>query len=235
MAVLQLIEPPKSLRSVEFGDSSELEIGQRVLAIGNPHGLNRTLTSGIISSLERTVRNPSGYFMKGLVQTDAAINPGNSGGPLLDMDGRLIGVNSAILSQSGDSAGIGFAVPVNQIRRILPELIATGKVLRPKIGWILVDTTQGPMVRRVFTGGPADIAGIQPIERPTGSVFMQGYVRDFERADLILRVNGKSVQSSEEVEEAITSSTHGKPISFTLRRGGIQGPERNVSVKPLLQ
>jgi len=133
LAVLQLSEPPQGLVDLEFADSARLEIGQRVLAIGNPFGLNRTLTTGIVSSLERTVRSPGGIIMKGLIQTDAAINPGNSGGPLLDMEGRLIGINTAILSQSGDSAGIGFAVPINQIKRVLPELIATGKVLRPRM------------------------------------------------------------------------------------------------------
>lgn len=136
LAVLQLLEAPKKLTALSFGDSSQLEVGQRVLAIGNPHGLDRTLTQGIVSSLNRTVRNPNNYLMRGLIQTDAAINPGNSGGPLLDVDGRVIGITTAILSKSGDSAGIGFAVPINQIARILPELITTGRVLRPKLGWV---------------------------------------------------------------------------------------------------
>jgi S1-C subfamily serine protease len=173
--------------------------------------------------------------MRGLIQTDASINPGNSGGPLLDMAGRLIGINSAILSQSGDSAGIGFAVPINQVKRVLPELIATGKVLRPRFGWMLVDTTQGPMVRRIAPGGPADLAGIQPIERMVQDVFLQGYVRDYDRADLIYKVNGERVTSRDEVEDLIARAPSGKDLKLTLRRGGIDGREREVTVKPVLR
>ena len=235
LAVLQLHEPPKGLISVAFADSSKLEVGQRVLAIGNPFGLNRTLTTGIISSLDRVVRSPKGRMMRGLIQTDASINPGNSGGPLLDMSGRLIGINSAILSQSGDSAGIGFAVPINQIKRVLPELIATGKVLRPKLGWLLADTTQGPMVRRVQPGGPADQAGVQPFERRVEDVFLQGYVRDLDRADLIYKVNGVRVNNKDEVEDLVSRSPSGSDLLVALRRGGIDGKEREVRIKPVLQ
>ncbi len=235
LAVLQLHEPPKGLASVKFADSSKLEVGQRVLAIGNPFGLNRTLTTGIISSLDRVVRSPKGHMMRGLIQTDASINPGNSGGPLLDMAGRLIGINSAILSQSGDSAGIGFAVPINQIKRVLPELIATGKVLRPKLGWLLADTTQGPMVRRVQQGGPADQAGVQPFERRVDDVFLQGYVRDLDRADLVYKVNGIRVTSKDEVEDLISRASQGADLVVVLRRGGIDGREREVRIKPVLQ
>lgn len=234
IAVLKLMNSPKNLIALDFTDSSKVEVGQRVLAIGNPFGLGRTLTTGIISSLDRSVKSSSGNVMKGLMQTDAAINPGNSGGPLLDADGRVIGINTAILSQSGDSAGIGFAVPINQIRRILPELIATGKVLRPKIGWMLVDTNQGPMVRRVIQGGPADIAGLQPVERKVEQTFIRGFVRDFDRADLIIKVNGRKVFSADQVDELVQQS-EGKQFTLTLKRGGIDGPERDVTVKPVLQ
>lgn len=235
VAVLKIPEPPANLVAVRFGDSSRLEVGQRVLAIGNPFGLNRTLTTGIVSSLDRTVRAPSGALMKGLIQTDAAINPGNSGGALLDTEGRLIGINTAILSQSGDSAGIGFAVPINHIKRILPELIATGKVLRPKIGWVLVDTNQGPMVRRVLKDSPADRAGVQPIERRVENVFLKGYVRDFERADLIIEVNGTRVYSSDEVEELVSHSDSRESLIFKVRRGGLKGAERTVTIQPELK
>jgi S1-C subfamily serine protease len=234
LAVLQLHNPPTGLTSLDFADSSQLEVGQRVLAIGNPFGLNRTLTTGIISSLDRVVKNPKGVMMRGLVQTDASINPGNSGGPLIDMAGRLIGINSAILSQSGDSAGIGFAVPSNQVRRILPELIATGKVLRPRLGWLLVDTTQGPMVRRVIQDGPASLAGLQPLERKVEDIFLQGYVRDFDRADLIISVNGKRVRSKDEVEDLI-SKAGAKESRLIVRKGGVDGLERSVQVMPILQ
>ncbi len=235
IAVLQLIEPPKYLTEITFGDSSKLDVGQRVLAIGNPFGLNRTLTQGIISSLDRAVRSPTGALLKGLIQTDASINPGNSGGPLLDYGGNLIGLNTAILSQSGDSAGIGFSVPINQIKRVLPELIATGKVLRPKIGWVLVDTNQGPMVLRVLDGSPALEAGIQPIERRVKDVFLQGYVRDISRADIVTKVNGKTVRDKDEVEDEISKSQGTTDIMLTLRRGGIKGTERMVKVTPVLQ
>lgn len=235
IAVLQVVDPPKDMVAIPFADSSKLEVGQFVLAIGNPFGLNRTLTSGIISNLDRTMKGANGKVMKGLIQTDAAINPGNSGGPLLDMDGRLVGINTAILSQSGDSAGIGFAVPINQIKRVLPELIATGKVLRPRMGWALVDTNQGPMVRRVAPDGPAAAAGIQPIEREVSNVFIRGYVRDFDRADLITKINEKPVTNRDEVEEVITQSDAHKPIVVALRRGGLDGPERTVTVTPVLQ
>ncbi len=235
IAVLQILNPPPKLTSVVFGDSSKLEVGQRMLAIGNPFRLTRTLTTGIVSSLDRTVRNPGGTLMRGLIQTDAAINPGNSGGPLLDTEGRLVGINSAILSQSGDSAGIGFAVPINQIKRVLPELIATGKVLRPTFGWILADTTQGPMVRRVFPEGPASEAGVQPVERRVENIFLQGYVLDFSRGDLIVKVNGQRVASKDEVEELISRSDTNEPVSVTLRLGGPNGRERTVSMKPVLK
>jgi S1-C subfamily serine protease len=235
IAVLQIIDPPAKLTSVAFGDSSRLEVGQRMLAIGNPFRLTRTLTTGIVSSVDRTVRNPSGTLMRGLIQTDAAINPGNSGGPLLDTEGRLVGINTAILSQSGDSAGIGFAVPINQIKRVLPELIATGKVLRPTFGWILADTTQGPMVRRVFSGGPAESAGVQPVERRVENIFLQGYVLDFSRGDLIVAVNGQRVGSKDAIEELISRAGTAEPITFTLRRGGPNGRERTVDMKAVLK
>jgi S1-C subfamily serine protease len=234
IAVLQIVDPPKNLKSLTFADSSKVEVGQRVLAIGNPFGLNRSLTMGIVSSLDRTVKSPTGSVLKGLIQTDAAINPGNSGGPLLDAEGRIIGINTAILSQSGDSAGIGFAIPINQIKRVLPELIATGKVLRPKIGWVLVDSNQGPLIRRVLQGGPADNAGVNPLERIVENVFRRGYVRDFERADLIYAVNGVRVFNKEDVEDLVQQSEPGRAIVFTMRLGGINGRERKVSIKPEL-
>ena len=235
IAVLQLHNFPKNLSSIPFGDSSKLEVGQKILAIGNPFGLNKTLTTGIISSLERTVKNPNGALMKGLIQTDAAINPGNSGGPLLDSDGRLIGINTAILSQSGDSAGISFAVAINQIKRILPELIATGKVLRPTMEWVLVDTNQGPMVLRTIEGGPASDAMIVPIERKVKDMFLLGFVRDFENADLIVKINNKKVFTRDDVEENILQNKDNNQVILTLRKGGLNGEERIVKVKPILK
>ncbi len=171
-------------------------------------------------------------MLKDLVQTDAAINPGNSGGPLLDADGRLIGINTAILSQSGDSAGIGFAIPINAIKRIVPELIATGKVSRPQMGWQLVDTDQGPMVLRVAPDSVAAEAGVQPIERVVEGVFTRGFRRDIDSGDLVYKVNGKRVQSRDEIEELISKSRPGAPVILVLRRGGAYGKERQVEVLP---
>lgn len=235
IAVIKFAEPPSDLVAVPFGNSSTVEVGQRVLAIGNPFGLDRTLTRGIISSLDRTVRSPSGALMREMLQTDAAINPGNSGGPLLDGDGNLIGINTAIVSQSGDSAGIGFAVPINHVTRILPELIATGKVLRPYMGWVLVDTTHGVMVRRVIAGSPAARAGLGPIERLVSNVFVKGFIRDYERADLIVSINKKAVQTREMVEDVINSSPRGEEVELVVKRGGLRGPERTVTITPELR
>jgi len=235
VAVLKVEAPVELLQPVAFGTSNDLLVGQRVFAIGNPFGLERTLTTGIISSLNRSLPTKTGRTIKSIIQTDAAINPGNSGGPLLDADGRLVGINTAILSQSADSAGIGFAVPINQIKRVLPELIATGKVLRPTFGWILADTTQGPMVRRVFSGGPAESAGVQPVERRVENIFLQGYVLDFSRGDLIVAVNGERVGSKDAIEELISRAGTTEPITFTLRRGGPNGRERAVDIKAVLK
>lgn len=235
VAILELINPPAKLHSVSFGDSSRLEVGQRVLAIGNPFGLDRTLTTGIVSSLNRTVKASASHLMRGLIQTDAAINPGNSGGPLLDTEGRLIGINSAILSQSGDSAGIGFAVPSNQIKRFLPELIATGKIAKPRYGWVIADTTSGPMIRRVQQGSPADEAGLQPIERYVQDVYVRGFIRDFERADLIIAVQGKQVSTKDEVDELVTRVAPGESIELTVRQGSAKGKQRKVKLTPVFQ
>lgn len=231
LAVLQLVDPPANLHSVPFGDSSLLKIGQRVLAIGNPFGLQRTLTEGIVSSLDRTIKGANGKVMRNLIQTDAAINPGNSGGPLLDLDGRLIGVNTAILSQSGDSAGIGFAVPIDRIKRVLGELIATGKVLRRDFGWVLVNTNQGPMVYQVFPDTAADKAGVEPILK-RADIYRGRYIRDFRNAYLIDKVAGKKVRTKEEVEEVINSIDRDATIEFEFRIGGNTGRKRAVKIKP---
>jgi S1-C subfamily serine protease len=233
MAVFQLRDPPAALVGLPYGDSSKLEVGQRVLAIGNPFGLYRSLTAGIISSTDRSMKTPAGAVLKGLIQTDAAINPGNSGGPLLDADGRLIGINTAILSQSGDSAGIGFAVPINTIKRILPEMIATGRVRRPRMGWQLVDTDQGPMVLRVMPDGVAARGGIRPIEQPVLRGQLRGFRRDIDSADLIYRINGERVHNREEVEDTIRGARPGQPMKLTVRRGGLYGGERDIELVPV--
>jgi len=235
LAVIKILKPPLGLQELKLGDSSQLEVGQRVLAIGNPFGLNRTLTTGIISSVDRTVRVNDQHTMRGLIQTDAAINPGNSGGALLDLEGRLIGVNSAILSSSGDSAGIGFAVPINQIRRVLPDLIERGKVLRPRAGWALVDTKFGVFVERIVPEGPADKAGLQPVLRRVEQAFLTAFVRDFSRADMLVKVDGRSVRTRDEVEDALSNVEPGQTIKLTVRRGSPNGTAREVALTPVLR
>jgi S1-C subfamily serine protease len=179
------------------------------------------------------MKTPSGTVLKELIQTDAAINPGNSGGPLLDADGRLIGINTAILSQSGDSAGVGFAVPINTIKRILPELVRTGKVRRPRMGWQLVDTDQGPMVLRLVPGGAAATAGIQPIEQVVVRGSLRGIRRDIDSGDLIYRVEGQRVHNRDEVEDTVRATSPGQPVRFSFRRGGLYGGEREVTLAPV--
>ena len=134
LAVIRLLEKPReALTVIPLGDSDKLAVGQKVLAIGNPFGMDRTLTTGVISGLQRPIRARNDRPIEGAIQTDASINPGNSGGPLLDSHGRMIGINSQILSPSGASAGVGFAVPVNIAKRIVPQLIRVGTVTRPKL------------------------------------------------------------------------------------------------------
>ena len=134
LAVLRLIDPPADLTELPLGNSSELSVGRKVMAIGNPFGLDTTLTVGVVSALDREIQSPSNRSIRGVIQTDAAINPGNSGGPLLNSLGQLIGVNTAIYSPSGGSAGIGFAIPVNTVIEVVPQLIAFGKIMRPVLG-----------------------------------------------------------------------------------------------------
>jgi S1-C subfamily serine protease len=237
LAVLQLERLPQELSSLQFGDSSSLDVGQKVLAIGNPHGLDSTLTTGIVSSLDRTVRVPGGSLMKGLLQTDAAINPGNSGGPLIDLSGQLIGINTAILSQSGDSAGIGFAVPINLVKRVLPELITTGKVSRPYFGWLLTDTRYGPLVRRTFDDGPADkeeIAALERVVQERGVGKARLVVdRDLATTDFIVSVNGKKVSNVEEIGEIVSKLKKGESLRFGFAKARNLNAVREMVLTPV--
>jgi putative serine protease PepD len=173
LAVIKIDAPKEKLKVIPMGDSRNLRIGQKVLAIGNPFGLERTLTTGIISSLGRTIRSEAGTMMEDIIQTDAAINPGNSGGPLLNSEGEIVGINSAIISPSGGSVGIGFAVPVNTAKRVVPELLAKGYVsyawigasiqtLIPEIAkYLKIKVDRGALIAEVVKGGPADRAGLK--------------------------------------------------------------------------
>ncbi len=161
VAVLKIDAPPLSLFPVVFGNSTQLLVGQRVFAIGNPFGLERTLTTGIISSLNRSLPSRrAGRSLKSIIQIDAAINPGNSGGPLLDSHARMIGMNTAIASKTGESAGVGFAIPVGTIARIVPQLLHEGRVRRPEAGIVRVyQTDKGLLIATLAPGGPAEAPG----------------------------------------------------------------------------
>lgn len=189
LAVVRLAKPPPGLRPIPLGTSGDLRIGQAVYAIGNPFGLQRTLTQGIVSALDRELPTTDFREVAGVIQTDAAINPGNSGGPLLDSAGRLIGVNTAIRSASGSSAGVGFAIPVDLVNRIVPVLIARGRAPLPGIGITPVRPDlvaragiEGVVIARVGRDTPAAQAGLQPLDARTG-----------ELGDVIVAVNGRRV------------------------------------------
>lgn len=222
VAVVQVDVPADRLTPVAMGDSSKVMVGQKILALGNPFGLERTLTSGIVSALDRSIRAKNGRTIKGIIQTDAAVNPGNSGGPLLNSRGEVIGMNTAILSQVGQSAGISFAVPINSILRILKPLVEHGRVIRADLGITRVFTTnEGLLVLGLVENGPAERAGIQPIQTRVvryGSALVRRL--DPESADMIVAVNGKRVRSVEELLTEVESHAPGEVVTLTVLRDG---------------
>jgi S1-C subfamily serine protease len=221
VAVVQIDAPSDKLFPVTLGDSSRILVGQKILALGNPFGLERTLTEGIISSLDRSLRAKNGRMIKGIIQTDAAINPGNSGGPLLNSRGQVIGMNTAIVSQVGQSAGISFAVPINSIRRILPQLIENGRVIRPDLGILRVFSTgNGLLVIALAEGGAAEQAGIQAArlrEERLGFGFVRRYL-DPDSADLIVAVEHKRVKTLDELYNEVEKHQPGEVIRVTVIR-----------------
>jgi S1-C subfamily serine protease len=223
LAVLKVAVPHgKNLTAIPFGDSSTLEVGRRVFAIGNPFGLERTLTQGIVSSLGRTMRTENGRLIKGVIQTDAAINPGNSGGPLLDTSGRLVGINTAILSRTGQSAGIGLAIPVNVAKRIVPELIVHHRVIRPDLGILVVAPVDtGLRIIKLDPKGPAAEAGLTG---PKVVVFQQGpftfRALDVNLADVIQAIDGRTVRSVDELWTVIETKKPGQLVTLQILRGG---------------
>ncbi len=229
VAVVRISVPSEKLTPLALGDSTNLRVGQKVLAIGNPFGLQRTLTTGIISSLDRSIRAKNGRTIKGIIQTDAAINPGNSGGPLLNSRGEVIGITTAILSHVGQSAGIGFAVPINAIKRILKPLIETGHVVRADIGLKQVYATdRGIYILDLVEGGPAERAGLHPLE-----VIVERYGRflrrrpDPDSADCIVAIDGKPVRSVEDLLTEVESHSPGEVVKVRVIR---EGKERDVKV-----
>lgn len=200
LAVLR-VDAPVRFNPVERGDSDELVVGQKVLAIGNPFGLDHTLTTGVISALGREIRSLSDVPIIDVIQTDASINPGNSGGPLLDSRGRLIGVNTAIVNRTGANVGIGFAVPVNTVNRIVPQIIRTGRARRAGLGiGILPDRTlarlgiEGVGVGEVQRGSPASMAGIEPLRQDRrGRIY----------GDVIIRIGEDLIRSSDDLYKVL--------------------------------
>lgn len=220
------IEPVAGLKPIPLGTSDDLKVGQAVYAIGNPFGLSRTLTSGLISALDRRLTTNTEREVMGVIQTDAAINPGNSGGPLLDSAGRLIGVNTAIISGTNSFSGIGFAVPVDIVNRIVPALIRDGKVPRPGIGITVLDEQQalrlgvddGLIIDRVLPGSAAAQAGLSGLDRGRAAL-----------GDIIVAVNGEPVSTIAEFSRALGKVGIGKTARLTVRRNG-QSREVNVRV-----
>jgi S1-C subfamily serine protease len=222
IAVIKIDAPPQDLFPVPFGDSSTLLVGQKVLAIGNPFGLERTLTVGVLSSLNRMLRSPeTGRMIKSVIQIDAALNRGNSGGPLLDSRGQLIGMNTAILSRSGENAGIGFAVPANTIRRVVDQILQFGKVIRASASLAVTPIQGGLQVIQVEPGGAADRAGLKGWERKVIRADFTIYqVLDKSDADTIVAVEGNRVGTEDDFLSAIEEKQPGQNIEFEVVRNG---------------
>jgi S1-C subfamily serine protease len=228
IAVLRISAPPEELHPVTLGTSDNLQVGQRVYTLGNPFGLEGTLTTGIISNLNRTIPSRTGREMKSIIQTDAAMNPGNSGGPLLDTSGRMIGMNVAIATKSGQSAGVGFAIPVNRIRQIVPQLIQHGKVVRADIGIVaVVEVPQGLQIVQTNRGGPAEKAGLRGWRKVRREVTRGPFVATVERndpsaADIILEIDGEPVKKAAAFVEKIEERQPGDRVVLTILREGRQ-------------
>ncbi len=217
IAVLRIEAPPEKIRPIDRGSSADVMVGQRTLAIGNPFGLDYTLSTGVISGLEREIKSRNGMPIFGVIQTDAAINPGNSGGPLLDSRGRLIGINTAIYSPSGASAGIGFAVPVDTVNRIVPQIIEHGRVIRPGLGITFDPALQqragvrGILVLGVQPNSAAERAGIRPTTRDpeTGALVL---------GDIIVGIDGKTVEDQNDLFKLLDDKEVGDQVTLRVRR-----------------
>jgi S1-C subfamily serine protease len=217
LAVLHITAPKSKLRPIRVGSSADLKVGQMAYAIGNPFGLDQTFTWGVVSALGRVIQSVNKRAIKNVIQTDAAINPGNSGGPLLDSSGRLIGVNTAIYSPSGSNAGIGFAIPVDDVNRIVPQLIAKGKVVHPGIGATLAPDQiteqlgrEGALILRTVPNGPADKAGLRPTRRDARGRIQLG--------DLIVAVNGEKVETRNDFFDRLQGHKVGDTVTLTIER-----------------
>ena len=231
LAVLRIKAPTAKLRPLPIGESDDLQVGQSVFAIGNPFGLDQTLTTGIVSALGREIQSAAGVPIRDVIQTDAAINPGNSGGPLLDSAGRLIGINTAIYSPSGAYAGIGFAIPVHSVAWVVPDLIRYGYVNRPTLGVELVPESwnrqlgveQGAVIMNVVSGSGAERAGLRGTQRGRG--------RRVEVGDVILSIDGKPIESVADLLLVLEQKKAGDVVKVSYLRDG-RRQEAQVRLDP---
>lgn len=226
IAVLKITAPESLLFPLTWGDSSNLRVGQHIIAIGNPFGLERTMSTGIISRLNHQITSKTKRRIRSIIQIDAALNQGNSGGPLLSSRGELIGMNTAIATRSGDNAGIGFAIPINTIRRVVPQLISTGRVIRPTIGIMQVfETEKGLLVVNMTPNGPAERAGLRgsKLERRKvrrGVLILEQEVIEHGQSDLIVGIDGQKVKRSDDLLSVIEAKKSGDQVVLTVIRGG---------------
>ena len=219
LAVLRIDAPKEKIKAIPIGNSRDLVVGQKVYAIGNPFGLDQSLTTGIVSALDREIESVTQRPIRGVIQTDAAINPGNSGGPLLDSAGRLIGVTTAIYSPSGAYAGVGFAIPVDEVNRIVPRLIRDGKFIRPTLGiqaapanlQEVLSLPKGVAIIGVVPDSPAQKAGLKPFMRSQDGNVIQG--------DIIVALAGKTITNVGELLEALEQHQPGETVNVTIVRG----------------
>jgi putative serine protease PepD len=206
LALLRVDSDPEELHPLELGDSSTVQVGDPTIAIGNPFGLERTLTTGVVSALQRRLTAPSGFAIDDVIQTDAALNPGNSGGPLLDANGRVIGINSQIATggagSSGGSVGIGFAVPVNTAKSVIPQLESAGRVERAYLGVEGVTAPDGVRVEEVLVDSPAARAGVRA-------------------GDTLERLSGRTVHTMDDVADILSAHQPGDVVAVEVRTGGL--------------
>jgi S1-C subfamily serine protease len=228
IAVLQISAPADKLRPIMIGESEDLQVGQKVFAIGNPFGLDQTLTTGVVSALGREIRSVTNRTIHNVIQTDAAINPGNSGGPLLDSAGRLIGVNTAIYSPSGGSSGVGFAVPVHEVNRVVPQVIRHGRMFRPGLGVSIANqrlirelNLEGILILNVEPGSSAAKAGLRGTRQVRGGLVL---------GDIILAVNKTLIQDYNQLRDEIERYEVGESVVLTLSR-----ENRRVDVAVVLE
>lgn len=223
LAVIKITPPQEGLTVIPFSDSDKLVVGQKVLAIGNPFGLDKTLTTGVISGLQRPIRGRNNRPIEGAIQTDASINQGNSGGPLLDKYGKMIGINAQIYSRTGGSVGVGFAIPVNIAKRVVPQLIQFGEVRRPKLGATFFGIEQlreqgaqfpvqgGLLIRSLVAGGPAEIAGLRAVSRSAGGVIL---------GDIVTSIDGEKVGDMDDLFRFLDKKQINDTVRVELVRDG---------------